>query len=48
MPRWGYVLLVLFVVLGLSPLPRRKAANIAVIVVVFTLGYAFHKYGGLH
>lgn len=41
-------MLVLFVALGLSPLPRRKLANIAAIATIFIVAYAFHKYGGLH
>lgn len=47
MTKWGYSLLVAFVVLGLCPAGWRKAGRIATMLVVAVMAYAFHSYGVL-
>jgi hypothetical protein len=44
---WGYGLLAVFVVLGLSPVGVKKAMRIAGLVTLAGLIYAFHSYGAL-
>ena len=47
MSKWGYGLLVAFVVLGVSPVGARKAGRLATLIVVAVMAYAFHSYGVL-
>ncbi len=47
MTHWGYLLLVAFVVLGLSPVSWRKAGRLATTLVFIVMLYAFHSYGAL-
>lgn len=47
MTRWGLLLLVTFIGLGLSPLPARTAARIACTVTALVIAGVFVKYGAL-
>lgn len=57
MTHWGYILLAVFVAIGVTDrvrwgnvshrLTAGKASALVVIVVAITLAYAFHSYGAL-
>jgi hypothetical protein len=47
MTHWGYALLVLYVVLGLSPVPLRKAGRVMGLVTLLVIGSALYSYGAL-
>ncbi len=47
MSSWGYGLLFVYVVLGISPIGMKKAMRIAGLVTLAGLTYAFHSYGAL-
>ena len=47
MTNWGYLLLIGFVAVGLSPVGERKAMKIIAGLTVFSIVYAMHTYGGL-
>lgn len=47
MSKWGYVLLVAFVALGLSSTGWRKAGRLAALFSLIALAYAFHHYHAL-
>lgn len=45
MTNWGYLLLVVFVGLGLSSVPRAKAVRLASVVTTILIGYALVRIG---
>ncbi len=47
MTKWGYALLVAFVILGASPIGWRKAGRVAALLTLLALSYAFHSYHAL-
>jgi hypothetical protein len=47
MTNWGYLLLFLYVGLGLSRLPWRKAGSVAVVATLFVFVYVFASYGAV-
>lgn len=47
MTKWGYGLLLIFVVLGLSGISWRKAGRLATMITIVVMVYAFHSYGVL-
>lgn len=47
MTHWGYALLAVFVVLGLSPVSWRKAGRLATMISVAVVAYALHSYGAI-
>lgn len=42
MSKWGYGLLLAFLILGVCPVPWRKAGRIASLLTVAGMAYAFH------
>lgn len=47
MTNWGYALLAVFVILGLSPASWRKAGRLATLITLAVMTYAFHSYGAI-
>jgi hypothetical protein len=47
MTRWGFALLFVYVALGLSPTPWRKAGRLAVLLTLAVLGFVMAKTGAL-
>jgi hypothetical protein len=45
--KWGYALLITFVVLGLSPVRWHKAMRLSALVTVALIGYAVHSAGAI-
>ncbi len=47
MTHWGYLLLIVFVALGLGSVAELKARKVVCWLTVAVMVYAFHSYGGL-
>jgi hypothetical protein len=47
MTHWGYLLLIVFVALGVSPLPARKAGRLMALISLAVIAFAFYQYGAL-
>ena len=47
MPHWGYLLLVIYLALGLSSITWRKAGQIAMLLTLVVVVYSIASYGGL-
>lgn len=47
MTRWGLILLVLYLVLGLMNVDSRKAVRVAVIATIFVIGYESFRLGAI-
>ena len=45
MTNWGYLLLAVYVGLGLSDVPRAKAVGLAAVVTTNVIGYALVRIG---
>ena len=45
MTNWGYLLLAVYVGLGLSEVPRVKAVALAAVVTTIVIGYALVRIG---
>jgi hypothetical protein len=47
MTKWGYGLLAIYLVLAVSPVGWRKAGQLATLMTVLVMAYAFHAYHAL-
>jgi hypothetical protein len=47
MTRWGLLLLVTYLVLGLAPLPSRTAVRAAIVVTVLVIGFESIRIGAI-